>query len=267
MPFIDTHAHLDGNEYADDIHLVVERARTAGCEAILVPSIDVATAVAAARLCRRYDGYMRPMIGLHPEEVRDDYADVIAQLRSIYNADPEQYVAIGEVGLDYYWSRDYEQEQLRAFEAQVRWAVEARLPLMIHCRKAQNELLAVLRQYRDELCGGVFHCFTGNEREAEELLAFPGFALGIGGVLTFKKCRLPETLANAVPLQRIVLETDSPYMSPVPLRGQRNESANIVYVIDRLAEAYAVSRDEVERITTHTARRLFCLDDTAAASR
>lgn len=261
MPFIDTHAHLDGEEFASDIDMVVERARAAGCEAILVPSIDLATAAAVTALCDRFTGYMRPMIGLHPEEVRADYAAVVAQLRAMYAAKPHCYVAIGEVGLDYYWSREYEREQLCAFEEQVRWAVEVRLPLMIHCRKAQNELVAVLRRYRNALVGGVFHCFTGNEREAEELLSFPNFALGIGGVLTFKKCRLPETLAAVVPLQRIVLETDSPYMSPVPLRGQRNESANIVHVVNRLAAAYGVNSDEVERVTTATARRLFRLDN------
>ncbi len=140
---------------------------------------------------------------------------------------------------------------------QVQWAIETRLPLMIHCRKAQNEMVRILRKYEGRLSGGIFHCFTGNAHETEELLAFDGFALGIGGVLTFKKSNLPETLATAVPLNRIVLETDAPYMAPVPHRGSRNESAYIVHVIDKLAEVYGTTAEEVGRITTETAESTF----------
>ena len=166
-------------------------------------------------------------------------------------------LAIGEVGLDYYWSREFEQEQLLAFEEQVRWSVETRLPLMIHCRKAQNEMVAILKKYADRLPGGVFHCFTGNEQEALQLLEFPRFVLGIGGVLTFKKSHLPETLPAVVPLDRIVLETDAPYMAPVPMRGQRNESAFIRHVIIRLADAYGVSEEEICRYTNGNVAGIF----------
>ena len=139
----------------------------------------------------------------------------------------------------------------------MRWSVETRLPLMIHCRKAQNELVTILKRYAHDLPGGVFHCFTGNEQEACQLLEFPQFVLGIGGVLTFKKSHLPETLAAVVPLDRIVLETDAPYMAPVPQRGQRNESAFIRYVITRLAEAYGVSEEEICQQTTANVARVF----------
>ncbi len=169
-------------------------------------------------------------------------------------------LAIGEVGLDYYWSREFEYEQLEAFEEQVRWAVELQLPLMIHCRKAQNEMVSIIKRYAYELPGGVFHCFTGNEQEARQLLDFENFVLGIGGVLTFKKSHLPETLASTVPLERIVLETDAPYMAPVPMRGQRNESAFIRHVITRLAEAYGVSEDEICRQTNANVARVFKLN-------
>ena len=165
-------------------------------------------------------------------------------------------IAIGEVGLDYYWSREFEQEQLEAFEEQVRWSVETRLPLMIHCRKAQNEMVAILRKYADDLPGGVFHCFTGNEIEARELLQFNRFVLGIGGVLTFKKSNLPQTMA-VIPLNRIVLETDAPYMAPVPHRGQRNEPAFVSEVLRKLAEVYGVSEEEVARQTTANAFEVF----------
>ena len=167
--------------------------------------------------------------------------------------------ALGEIGLDYYWSREFEQEQLLAFEEQVRWSVELQLPLMIHCRKAQNEMVAILKKYANELPGGVFHCFTGNEQEARQLLEFPRFVLGIGGVLTFKKSHLPEVLPACVPLSRIVLETDAPYMAPVPLRGQRNESSYIVHVIQKLAEAYGVSAEEICQQTNENVARIFSL--------
>ena len=139
----------------------------------------------------------------------------------------------------------------------MRWSVEMQLPLMIHCRKAQNELVAIIKRYAKELPGGVFHCFTGNEKEAEELLQFDKFVLGVGGVLTFKKSHLPETLPQAVPLDRIVLETDAPYMAPVPMRGQRNESAYIRFVIQRMAEAYGISEDELTARTNENVARVF----------
>ena len=160
------------------------------------------------------------------------------------------------MGLDYYWSREFEQEQLEAFEEQVRWSVETRLPLMIHCRKAQNEMVALLKKYAKDLPGGVFHCFTGNAQEAAELLQFDRFVLGIGGVLTFKKSHLPEVLPQAVPLDRIVIETDAPYMAPVPCRGQRNEPAYTAYVLQRLADAYGVTAEEVASITNANCKRI-----------
>ena len=165
-------------------------------------------------------------------------------------------IAIGEIGLDFYWSREFEKEQLEAFEEQVKWAVELQMPLMIHCRKAQNEMVSILKKYKDQLPGGVFHCFTGNELEAKELLQFDGFVLGIGGVMTFKKSHLPEVLPKVVPLDRIVLETDAPYMAPVPHRGKRNEPAFVTLVMQKLAEVYGVSEAEVERQTNENCKKV-----------
>lgn len=258
MNFIDTHTHLDGEEFAADRDLVMQRAREAGVSKVFVPAIDLKSVESVLGLCRQYPGYAYPMIGLHPEEVNAGWSDVLDRMHGLLC--PENpFIAIGEVGLDYYWSREFEKEQLKAFERQVEWSLESRLPLMIHCRKGQNEMVQMLRHYRDELPGGVFHCFTGNEREAEELLQFPRFALGIGGVLTFKKSHLPEVLPAAVPLDRIVLETDSPYMAPVPMRGQRNESAYVKFVLQRLAECYGVDSETVASTTTVTARKVFPL--------
>ncbi len=251
--FIDTHIHLDGEEFNDDRDAVVERAREAGATRMFVPAIDLKSADTVLEVCRRYPGFACPMIGLHPEEIKSDWREVLAEMKKKLNDD---VIAIGEVGLDYYWSREYEREQLEAFEEQVRWSVETGLPLMIHCRKAQNEMVSLLRRYEGQLHGGVFHCFTGNEREAAELLRFDGFALGIGGVLTFKKSNLPETL-KSVPLDRIVLETDAPYMAPVPHRGKRNESSFIPNIIEKMAECYGVTPETVAETTTATAERIF----------
>ncbi len=265
MHFIDTHCHLDGEEFMTDRDAVVQRAREAGCTHIFLPAIDLASCESVLATCRQYPNYCRPMLGLHPEEVRADWNEVLSSIhtlltQNVMEEQPQQHmIAIGEVGLDFYWSREFEKEQLLAFEEQVRWSVETRLPLMIHCRKAQNELVNILKRYAHELPGGVFHCFTGNEQEARQLLDFPQFVLGIGGVLTFKKSHLPEVLSAVVPLNRIVLETDAPYMSPVPLRGQRNESSFIPHVIKRLAEAYNVTQEEVCTATNRTAMRIFSL--------
>ena len=255
---IDTHCHLDGEEFAVDRNEVVARARAAGVTKVFVPAIHLQSCQTVLDVCRQYPGYCYPMLGLHPEEVRADWKTVLAQLKSSILHQPSSIIAIGEVGLDYYWSREFEQEQLEAFEEQVRWSVETRLPLMIHCRKAQNEMVAILKKYAADLPGGVFHCFTGNEIEARELLQFDRFVLGIGGVLTFKKSNLPQTLA-VVPLNRIVLETDAPYMAPVPHRGQRNEPAFVLEVLRKLAEVYGVSEEQVCQQTNANVARVFGL--------
>ncbi|MBR2776381.1 MAG: TatD family hydrolase [Prevotella sp.] len=254
---IDTHCHLDGEEFKDDLADVIARAREAGVEAIGVPGIDLKSCETVMALCRQYPGYCYPMLGLHPEEVRADWREVLAEIGGHMRAQTGEIVAIGEIGLDFYWSREFEQEQLLAFEEQVRWAVELQLPLMIHCRKAQNELVAILKRYKDRLTGGVFHCFTGNALEAQELLQFEGFALGVGGVSTFKKSPMPEVLPAVVPLDRLVLETDAPYMAPVPMRGKRNEPAFVAYVLQRLAEAYGVSEEELSNQMNANVARIF----------
>lgn len=264
---IDTHTHLDAEEFAEDRQLVFDRAREAGVYKVFLPAINVDTTRAVAALSCQYPGYAYPMIGLHPEEVKADWKEQLAELRAMLSADRlsapgeaaprRQFIAIGEVGLDYYWSREFEKEQLAAFEQQVVWSVETRLPLMIHCRKAQNEMVHLLRKYEADLPGGVFHCFTGNRHEAEELLSFSRFVLGVGGVSTFKSSHLREDLPAVVPMDRIVLETDSPYMAPVPHRGQRNESAFVVDVLQTLAQSYGVTADEFARATNSTVARIF----------
>jgi TatD DNase family protein len=262
MEWIDTHCHLDGEEFNDDREAVMQQAREAGVCKIFLPAIDLATSQRILQLCSQHPGYLYPMVGLHPEEVRADWQQQLAAIHNLLSSllSPlSSPIAIGEIGLDFYWSREFEQEQLEAFEQQVRWSVETQLPLMIHCRKAQNELVNIIKRYARELPGGVFHCFTGNAQEAEQLLQFDRFVLGIGGVLTFKKSHLPEVLPNVVPLDRLVLETDAPYMAPVPMRGKRNEPAFTRYVLQRLAESYGVSEEEVAAKTNANAARVFRL--------
>lgn len=269
MKIVDTHTHLDGEEFDEDRSEVIMRAKEAGVGMVFLPAIDVKTSEAVLKLSQEYPGYAYPMVGLHPEEVKADWKEQLKKIEAIldehliavdglngikYKSD---YIAIGEIGLDFYWSREFEKEQLEAFEKQVEWSCETGLPLMIHCRKAQNEMLHILRKWKDKLPGGVFHCFTGNQQEAKELLEYDNFVLGIGGVSTFKSSHLREDLPAAVPLERIVLETDSPYMAPVPYRGKRNESAFVVQVMKTLATAYGVSEEEVAKVTNQNVERVF----------
>lgn len=267
MKVIDTHTHLDGEEFDEDRAQVFANAQQAGVGAVFLPAIDLKTTNTVLQLCRQYPGYAFPMAGLHPEEVKEDWQIQLAEIKNVLDASMSQsgsdhkpsseFIAIGEVGLDYYWSRDFEKEQLLAFEEQVKWSVETRLPLMIHCRKGQNEMVHLLRHYEKELPGGVFHCFTGNQKEAVELLSFDKFVLGVGGVSTFKSSHLREDLPAVVPLSRLVLETDSPYMAPVPYRGQRNESAFVIEVLKTLAKSYNISEEELAEVTNSNVKRVF----------
>ena len=257
MNYIDTHTHIDGEEFKDDLDLVVQFAKNAGAIKLFVPGINAKSIESIGKVCELFPDYCYSMLGLHPEDVKADWEKQFATIkRAVIDLQP---IAVGEIGLDFYWSREFEKEQLLAFERQVEWAIELGLPLMIHCRKAQNEMVKILRKYEGLLHGGVFHCFTGNEHEAEELLAFESFCLGIGGVLTFKNSNLPQTLSSVVPLERIVLETDAPYMAPVPHRGDRNDSSYIPYIIYKLAEVYGKTPDEIADITTNNVKRVFPL--------
>lgn len=253
---IDTHSHIYGSEFADDIDNVIVRAKEAGVEKILLPNINAETVQPMLDLCRQYPGYMYPMMGLHPTDVDSHYHSVLADMELLLEDPSHPYIAVGEVGLDFYWDTTYRSEQIDAFCRQIEWAIRFQLPLMIHTRSAHAELMDVMQQYRDKALTGVFHCFGGTRDEAEQLLSFDGFVLGIGGVLTYKKSSLPDALQQ-VPLSRIVLETDSPYLAPVPHRGKRNESAYVAEVLHKLSSIYNVAAEEVEQMTTSNVKRIF----------
>ncbi len=259
---IDTHSHIDLPEFAADIDAVIARAKEAGVSRIFVPATSYSSCLSVLDTCRRHPDFLFPMLGLHPEDVHSDFQSQLSQIHSLITsqlASSSPLMAVGEVGLDFYWSREFYSEQLAAFRTQVEWAIALQLPLMIHCRKAQNELVSILRDYPPSALRGVFHCFAGNEIEARQLLAFPNFLLGIGGILTFKKTNLPSVLASTVPLSRIVLETDAPYMAPVPMRGKRNESAFLTFVLQKLAEIYDTTPEVVGQTTSANVARIFPL--------
>lgn len=258
MKFIDTHTHIYTEEFGADRDAVVARAAEAGAVALLLPNIDEASLEPMSRLCRQYPDMCFPMMGLHPTELPPSPDPLLDRMEEALRQPSHPYVAVGEVGIDLYWDTARRDEQIAVFRRQAEWSVRYGLPLVVHSRAAHTELVQTLLPLRGELPGGVFHCFGGTAEEARQLLeTFPRFVLGIGGVLTFRKSALPEVLRHTVPLERIVVETDAPYLAPVPHRGRRNEPSFVPYVLQQLAQVYDLPAAEVAAVTTATARRVF----------
>lgn len=255
MKIIDTHSHLYDKAFSDDLDAVVERAKQCGVEKVFLPNENLTTLPAVLRLAASDACFFYPMIGLHPTELRTGYQEVLDEME-VKLGDGGSFIGIGEVGLDYYWDKTFYKEQQEAFRRQAEWAVRYDLPLMIHFRAAQRELLDLLAPFKSKGLRGVFHCFGGTEQDARELLDYEGFKLGIGGILTFKKSALVAVLPK-IPIERVVLETDSPYLAPVPFRGRRNESAFICYTLERMAEIYGVTVEEVAWRTYENALETF----------
>lgn len=252
---IDTHTHLFAEEFTEDLPQVIARAQQAGVAKFFLPNIDVDSVAPMLDVCNQFPTCCFPTLGLHPTSVGADYEEKLAQLRAYLKAG-HQFVAIGEVGLDLYWDKTYAKEQEAALHRQIEWALEYELPLVIHCREAYPQLLALLEGYKKEQLSGVFHSFGEGPEVAMRLLEYPHFFLGINGTVTFKKSTLPETLKQ-VPLERIVLETDSPYLSPMPFRGRRNESAHVQYVAQKLSDIYACSEEIIAAVTSENGAKLF----------
>lgn len=250
---IDTHCHIDDPQYIacqEGLDTFIHCQQQAGVEKILVPGVDVTSIQPVLDVCRKYPGYLYPAIGLHPENVKEDYREQLAVLHAALSS---EHIAIGEIGLDYHFDTTFREEQQFAFREQMRWAEQRKLPVMIHSRDATEDSLAILREFPQVT--GVMHCFSGSNEIAKQIVAL-GYYLGIGGVLTFKNCKLKEHLAS-IPLERIVLETDAPYMAPVPHRGERNESRWMSFVRDMLAEIYGTTAEHIDEITTENAYILF----------
>ena len=256
---IDTHSHIFEPDFADDLPEVIARAKEVGVEKIFMPNIDDTSVDAMLGVCSQYPGYCFPMLGFHPTSVDADAMPKVKEMKKRLT-EGHPYIAIGEVGLDLYWDKTYIKEQQMVLEEQIQWALEWELPLVIHCREAFPELFDVLKPYKETKLTGVFHSFTGTVNEAMELLDYSRFMVGINGVVTFKKNTLPEAL-KVLPLDRLVLETDSPYLAPVPFRGKRNESSYVKRVAVKLAELYGVEIGEVERQTTANALKVFKISE------
>lgn len=255
MRLIDSHSHLFLEEFADDLPQVVERAREAGVTHIFLPNIDSTTIEPMLRVCSAYKGYCFPMIGLHPTSVHADYEKELERVAKELSS-PNEYVAVGEIGMDLYWDKTFQKEQERALDKQVRWALDYDLPVVIHCREAFDCIYKVLEPYKKTFLKGVFHSFTGTHEEAARIMEFSDFLIGINGVVTFKKSALPEVLKN-IPLVRVVLETDSPYLTPVPNRGKRNESAYVKDTLIKVSEIYEESPEKVAQVTSENALKMF----------
>lgn len=252
---IDTHCHIDDPQYADNLPDFLALQQAHGVEAMLVPGVDASSIESVGRLADAYPDYLFPALGLHPENIHNDWQQQLEQIRSELFAPHRRYIAIGEIGLDYHWDTTYKEQQHIVLRTQMQWAEQLHLPVMIHSRDATEDTLSILREFPD--VKGVFHCFSGSREVAQQILQM-GYYLGIGGVLTFKNCKLAEHLSVA-PLDRLLLETDAPYMAPVPHRGERNESRWMRFIAERLADIYKVSEEDIFRITTCNARTLFSL--------
>ena len=251
---IDTHSHIYSEEFDADRDEVILRAQHAGVTKIILPNVDSDSLPRLLKLEARYPDYCYAAVGLHPESVKENYQKELDVIRE--ELERRRYIAVGEIGIDLYWDKTYQTEQILAFQTQVEWAIEFNLPVIIHVRNSHNETIQALKPYAGKGLKGIFHCFGGTPEEAAEIFSLGDFKLGIGGVVTFKNSGLAASLMH-IPLEKLVLETDSPYLTPAPFRGKRNESAYTVLVAEKLAQVYDMSVGEIDRITTENACSVF----------
>jgi len=257
MQFIDTHTHLYLPEFDTDRDEVVNRAVGNGILKMLMPNIDIQSADHMLSVAARYPGICYPMIGLHPTSVRKDYLFQLDALETLTTK--HKFVAIGEIGVDLYWDKTFLNEQLIAFKRQIEFATDRKLPVVIHSRDAISEVFSVLEEFKGNEVNGVFHAFSGNIKDARKAISM-GFKLGIGGVVTFKNSGLDEIVRETGP-ENIILETDAPYLAPVPYRGKRNESSYICIINKKLAEIFGRSEEEIASITYTNSTGLFNVEE------
>jgi len=253
MKLIDTHCHLYLPEFVPDIAEVMQRAAANGVDLFYLPAIDSGSMEVMLDLEKKYPGKCIAMSGLHPCSVKDNYLQELKLVEE--SLQQRKFAAVGEIGLDFYWHRSFEQQQYEVFHRQIEWALQYDIPIVIHSRESMQQSIEVVKEHQHGNLQGIFHCFSGSYELAKQIIDL-GFYLGIGGVLTYKKSGLAEVLKN-VDLENIVLETDAPYLTPVPFRGKRNESSYLIHIAQKLAEVKGVSIEEVAAITTANAQKIF----------
>jgi TatD DNase family protein len=255
MQLIDTHTHLFLPEFDADRDQVIANARKNGVEKVLLPNVDNSTTEPLLSLVDKYPDFCFPMMGLHPTSVNQNYKE---ELKIVENwLSKRKFYAIGEIGIDLYWDKTFKDEQEEAFKYQIELAKKYNLPIIIHARESFDEIFKIMDEVNDDKLNGIFHAFTGNDIQAERIVEW-GFKIGIGGIVTFKNSGLDKVVYN-IDINHIVLETDSPYLAPVPKRGKRNESAYIVHIAKKIAEIKNISLEEVAKISTNNAKQLFKL--------
>ena len=255
MHFIDTHAHVYAAELTSDIDLVMKNAITNGVDKILMPAIDSSSLEAMLEIETKYPAHCIAMMGLHPCYVKENYKEELALVETWLAK--RKFIAIGEIGLDYYWDKTFAKEQQFVFETQMQWALDLKLPIAIHTRNAMGETIELVKPFAKKGLRGVFHCFSGSKESATQIIEM-GFHLGLGGVLTYKNAGVAEAVKD-IPMEYLVLETDAPYLAPVPYRGKTNEPAFMLEVAKKLAEIKSMPLHEVAEITTKNAEKLFGL--------
>ncbi len=257
MHIIDSHTHIYAQDFDGDIEDLMQRASDAKVKQMILPNIDLESYPRMLALVKRYPERLFPTIGLHPTDVKEDYQSVLSKMQAELGKEP--FVAIGEIGLDYYWDTSFKAQQIEAFREQISWAKAEDLPIIIHTRDAFEDTFKVLREENAPNLRGVFHSFTGTEAELKEVLTFEHFYVGLNGVVTFKNSNLKDYI-EAIPLERLLIETDAPYLSPVPKRGKRNEPAHLQYTLHFLAELWDISAETLAEQTTSNAQKLFNLN-------
>lgn len=259
MLIIDTHSHIYQPNFDDDIDEVVKRAIAIGVEKILLPNIDIESIDRLHSLSAKYPKICLPMMGLHPTSVTENWESDLIVMKEHFDKKSCNYIAVGEIGVDLYWDKTFQAEQCLAFKEQLRWSIEYDLPVAIHSRDSNIETVDCVREVGAENLRGVFHSFSGTDEDLERILDLENFLLGINGVVTFKNSTLSSILKK-VDLSKIIIETDAPYLAPVPYRGKRNEPSYTKEIIYKLSEIYTISPEEVADITTKNAEKLFGLE-------
>jgi len=254
MQLTDTHAHLYLPEFEGDLEPVLTHSRNLGVERIFLPNIDSSTIEALEKVCADHSDLCYPMMGLHPCSVKENFEKELEAVKDQLNQG--SYYGVGEIGIDLYWDNTFLSQQKEAFKLQIEWAKEMNLPIIIHARNSFDEIFQIVDELNDDTLGGIFHCFTGSLAQAEKIIEYGGFKLGIGGVVTFKNAGLDQVVKQ-LDLDHLVLETDSPYLAPAPYRGKRNETPYLIHIAERIAQLKNTSIEKVAAMTTSNAGEIF----------